>query len=223
MIRKTLFTAILAVMSASTVPAATPDEAAQLGKTLTPTGAEKAGNKDGTIPSGPVASRRRRRASSLARTVRPDPFAGDKPRLVITGQNADQYKDKLTAVTYALLKRHATMRLDVYPTHRPVMFPARLNENTLEERDPGEDGRRRPRHRQRAAGDAVPDSEDGRGSDVESSLALQRRRHELQVRVLQHGRVGRHDAVDHGQQRTGIPGLPRGKPGQANEGHGRIL
>ena len=23
------------------------------------------------------------------------------------------------------------MRLDVYPTHRPVMFPARLNENTL--------------------------------------------------------------------------------------------
>ena len=50
MIRKTLFTAILAVMSASTVPAATPDEAAQLGKTLTPTGAEKAGNKDGTIP-----------------------------------------------------------------------------------------------------------------------------------------------------------------------------
>ena len=50
MIRKTLFAAILAVMSASAVAAVSPDEAAQLGKTLTPTGAEKAGNKDGTIP-----------------------------------------------------------------------------------------------------------------------------------------------------------------------------
>ena len=131
MIRKTLFTAILAVMSASTVPAATPDEAAQLGKTLTPTGAEKAGNKDGTIPEWTGGLTTPPPGFKAGSTVRVDPFAGEKPRLVITGQNADQYKDKLTAVTYAMLKRHATFRLDVYPTHRPVMFPARLNENTL--------------------------------------------------------------------------------------------
>ncbi len=50
MIRKTLFAATLAVLSASAMAAVSPDEAAQLGKSLTPLGAEKAGNKDGTIP-----------------------------------------------------------------------------------------------------------------------------------------------------------------------------
>ena len=50
MIRKTLITAVLAVLSASAVAAVSEQEAAQLGKNLTPVGAEKAGNKDGTIP-----------------------------------------------------------------------------------------------------------------------------------------------------------------------------
>ena len=222
MIRKTLFTAILAVMSASTVRRRYPDEAAQLGKTLTPTGAEKAGNKDGTIPEWTGGLTTSPAGFKPGSTVRPDPYAGDKPRLVITGQNADQHKDKLTAATHAMLKRHATMRLDVYPTHRPVMFPERLVENTLKNATQAKTVEGGSRHRQRAAGHAVPHSEDGRGGDVESPAALQRRCHELQVRVLQHGRVGRHDAVDHGQQRPGIPDLQPGEPGQAHEGHGRI-
>ena len=131
MIRKTLIAAILAVMSAGAVAAVSPEEAALLGKSLTPTGAEKAGNKDGTIPEWTGGLTTSPAGFKPGSTVRPDPYAGDKPRLVITGQNADQYKDKLTAVTYALLKRHSTMRLDVYPTHRPVFFPQRLVENTL--------------------------------------------------------------------------------------------
>ena len=131
MIRKTLIAAIFAAMSASAVAAVSSDEAAQLGKTLTPTGAEKAGSKDGTIPEWTGGLTTAPAGFKPGSSVRPDPYAGEKPRLVITGQNADQYKDKLTAVTYAMLKRHPTFRLDVYPTHRPVMFPARLNENTL--------------------------------------------------------------------------------------------
>ena len=50
MIRKTLFAATLAVVSASALAAVSPEEASHLGKDLTPIGAEKAGNKDGTIP-----------------------------------------------------------------------------------------------------------------------------------------------------------------------------
>ena len=61
--------------------------------------------------------------------MRPDPFASEKPRLVITGRNADEYKPQLTAVAYALLKRYPSMRLDVYPTHRPVTFPPKINAN----------------------------------------------------------------------------------------------
>jgi hypothetical protein len=49
---------------------------------------------------------------------------------VITGQNADQHKDKLTALTYALLKRFPTFRVDVYPTHRPVTYPKAVLDNT---------------------------------------------------------------------------------------------
>jgi hypothetical protein len=130
MIRKTLFAATLAVLSASAMAAATPDEVAQLGKTLTPLGAEKAGNKDGTIPEWTGGLTTIPAGFKPGSGVRPDPFGSDKPRLVITGQNADQHKDKLTALTYALLKRFPTFRVDVYPTHRPVTYPKAILDNT---------------------------------------------------------------------------------------------
>jgi hypothetical protein len=130
MIRKTLITAILAVMSASAMAAVSSEEAAQLGKTLTPVGAERAGNKDGTIPEWTGGMATPPASFKAGSGMRPDPYAGDKPRLVVTGKNADQYKDQLTAVAYALLKRYPTMRVDVYPTHRPVVFPKKIQENT---------------------------------------------------------------------------------------------
>jgi hypothetical protein len=130
MIRKTLFAATLAVVSTSAMAAATPDEVAQLGKTLTPLGAEKAGNKDGTIPEWTGGLTTIPAGFKPGSGVRPDPFGSDKPRLVITGQNADQHKDKLTALTYALLKRFPTFRVDVYPTHRPVTYPKAILDNT---------------------------------------------------------------------------------------------
>ena len=130
MIRKTLFAATLAVLSASAMAAASPDEAAQLGKTLTPVGAEKSGNKDGTIPEWTGGLTTPPATFKAGEGKRPDPYAGEKPRSVVTGKNADQYKDQLTAVAYALLKRYPTMRVDVYPTHRPVVYPKKILENT---------------------------------------------------------------------------------------------
>ena len=129
MIRNTLIAATLALVSASALAAVSAEEAAQLGKSLTPIGAEKAGNADGTIPAWTGAEPTI--PAGATDWVRPDPYAGEKPRLVITGKNADQYKDKLNAVTYALLKRFPTWRVDVYPTHRPVVYPAKIYENTL--------------------------------------------------------------------------------------------
>src|SRR5512139_3470089 len=130
MIRKSLITAVLAVLSASAVAAVSPEEAAELGKTLTPVGAEKAGNKDGTIPAWTGGLTTPPAGFKPGDGKRPDPYASDKPRLVITGQNADQYKGQLTAITYALLKRYPTMRVDVYPTRRPVNYPKKVLENT---------------------------------------------------------------------------------------------
>jgi hypothetical protein len=130
MIRKTLITAVLAVLSASAVAAVSEQEAAQLGKNLTPVGAEKAGNKDGTIPEWTGGLTKAPADFKPGTGVRPDPYGDEKPRLVITGKNADEYKDKLNAVTYELLKRYPTMRVDVYPTHRPVVYPKKILDNT---------------------------------------------------------------------------------------------
>jgi hypothetical protein len=129
MIRKTMIAAALAMVSASALAAVSPEEASRLGKDLTPIGAEKAGNKDGTIPEWTGVTTGYP-AVPKDGGHRPDPYAGEKPRVVITGQNADQYKAQLTAVTYALLKRYPTYHVDVYPTHRNVVYPAKIVENT---------------------------------------------------------------------------------------------
>ena len=124
MIRKTLIAAILAVLSASAVAAVSPEEAAQLGKNADPDRrgeGRQQGRHDPGVDRWPddAAGRLQARRSACARTRTRATSRG----CVITGQNADQYKDQLTAITYALLKRYPTMRVDVYPTHRPVTFP----------------------------------------------------------------------------------------------------
>jgi hypothetical protein len=131
MFRKSLMALAIASLTAGSAWASiSADEAKQLGTTLTPIGAEKAGNKDGTIPeyTGGIKPPADFKAGS---GFRPDPFASEKPRLVITGKDMAAQADKLTEGTKELLKRYPTMRVDVYPTHRTVAFPQRVVDNTL--------------------------------------------------------------------------------------------
>jgi hypothetical protein len=108
----------------------TPDEAKQLGTTLTAVGAEKAGNKDGTIPEFTGGLTTPPAGYVKDSGMRPDPYAADKPRLVLTGKNLAGMEDKLTVGTRELLKRFPNFRVDVYPTHRPVTLPKAVLENT---------------------------------------------------------------------------------------------
>lgn len=129
MFRTTLVTAALAVaFSGAALAAVTADEAKQLGTTLTPVGAERAGNKDGTIPewTGGLTSPPSgyKKGDNLT-----DPFAADKPRLTITPKDVAAHADKLTAGTQELLKRYPTMRVEVYPTRRSMVFPKRIVDN----------------------------------------------------------------------------------------------
>jgi len=105
-------------------------EAAQLGTNLTLVGAEKAGNADGSIPpysggltTAPVSFK-------AGDSMRPDPYANEKPLLVINGRNVDQYKDLLSATTVALAKRFPGYRIDVYPTHRTAALPQKVLNNS---------------------------------------------------------------------------------------------
>lgn len=110
--------------------AVTPEEAAQLKSSLTPMGGERAGNEEGTIP--PWEGGYTEVPSGWKQgDLRPDPFAGEKPRVQITGKNVEQYADKLADGVKALFKKYPDFRLDVYPTHRTAAGPSWLYENTL--------------------------------------------------------------------------------------------
>ncbi|MGE5097851.1 MAG: DUF1329 domain-containing protein [Betaproteobacteria bacterium] len=96
---------------------------AKLGTTLTPVGAEKAGNAAGTIPAwdGGIT---KPPAGYQPGGHYPDPFAGDKPLFTITGQNLDQYKANLSEGQVAMLKKYPDWKMNVYPSHRTASFPA---------------------------------------------------------------------------------------------------
>jgi len=110
--------------------AAAADDAAQLGKTLTPMGAEKAGNKDGSIPAWDGGLTKPAAGYKNGGRRDQDPYAGEKPLYSITAKNMDQYADKLTEGTRAMLKKYASYRIDVYPTHRTAAAPQWVYEAT---------------------------------------------------------------------------------------------
>ncbi|RTL52437.1 MAG: DUF1329 domain-containing protein [Rhodocyclaceae bacterium] len=131
--KTTLCTAILTaflITSPLAFGAVSADEAAKLKSELTPLGAEKAGNKDGSIPawSGGLTTPT---PGFINGGRRPDPFAGEKPLFSINAQNVDKYGDKLTDGTKALLKKYANFRVDVYPTHRTAAAPQWVYDNTF--------------------------------------------------------------------------------------------
>ena len=94
-----------------------------LGTTLTPIGAEKAGNAAGTIPewTGGLPTDA---GQSLPNNFLESPFKDDQPEFVITAQNYQQYKDNLTPGQIALFERYPeTFKMPVYKTERSVGFP----------------------------------------------------------------------------------------------------
>lgn len=100
------------------------------GPELTEFGAQKAGNADGSIPSytgglsatpsnvGPITG------------FLPDPYASEKPLYTIDNSNVAQYANQLTAGTVALIKKYPAYKVQVYPSHRTMSYPAWVLENT---------------------------------------------------------------------------------------------
>lgn len=133
-IPKTLFSAVLVLVLLLGVQAATAavtaEEAAKLKTTLTPFGAERAGNAEGTIPAW-EGGYTKVPAGYKNGDHRADPFADEKPLFSITGRNMDQYKDKLAHGIQYLLKKHPDFRVDVYPTHRTAAAPQWVYDNTF--------------------------------------------------------------------------------------------
>lgn len=107
------------------------EEAAKLKTTLTPTGAERAGNADGTIPAweGGITEIP---AGFKKAYPHVDPFTDDKVQFSITAANMDKYADKLSEGQKALLKKFPdTYKLNIYQTRRSHSGPQWYYDNTF--------------------------------------------------------------------------------------------
>jgi len=113
---------LLATSVMAAVPAA---EADKLGKSLTPMGAEMAGNADGSIPSWKPMAKNIGTVDSKG--FLSNPYASEKPLFTITAQNVEQYKSKLAPGQYAMFKRYPeTYKMPVYTSHRGSTVPAEV-------------------------------------------------------------------------------------------------
>lgn len=117
------------MLSASVALAAvSEDEAGQLKTRLTPLGAERAGNAEGTIPAWTggytIAA-----PGYQEGAPRPDPFAGEKPLFSITAGNYRAYAAKLPEGAKILFEKNPSYRMDIYPTHRSAAAPAWVYQN----------------------------------------------------------------------------------------------
>jgi hypothetical protein len=100
---------------------------------LTPIGAERAGNADGTIPAwegGLTAPP----AGWTPEQGYVDPFPGDKPLFAITAANAAEHADKLTPGMLEMLKKYPQhFRMQVYPTRRTAALPKEVTDRVREQ------------------------------------------------------------------------------------------
>ena len=106
------------------------ETAANLGHELTPMGAIRAGNAEGTIPAwtGGIATPPPGWHAGMQRL---DPFANEKPLFSITAQNVAKYESKLAPGSADMVKSLPGYRLDVYPTHRTFAAPQFIYDNAI--------------------------------------------------------------------------------------------
>ena len=123
-----LSAAFLLAPMVSSHAAVSAEEAKQLGKNLTPWGAEKAGNAAKTIPEW--TGQPKAPASYVPGSGKwPNPFPGDKPLYSINAQNMQQYAASLSEGQKELMKRYPSFRMDVYQSRRTFDQPTDISDN----------------------------------------------------------------------------------------------
>jgi hypothetical protein len=119
------------IVGAAWVTAQAAPDYSRLGKDLTPVGAERAANADGTIPAW-EGGLTQAPAGWTPQQGYVDPFPGDKPSFTISAANVAQYESKLTAGQVALLRKFPNaFRMNVYPTRRTVGYPKAVTDRAV--------------------------------------------------------------------------------------------
>jgi len=119
----TLISAITLALSVQANAAVSPADAAKLKTELTPVGATRAGNADGSIPAW-TGGITKPVAGYVKGDHHADPFAADQVLFTITAKNLEQYKDNLTPGQVKLFETYPeTFKMNVYPTRRSASMP----------------------------------------------------------------------------------------------------
>lgn len=120
----------IAFTSQSTFAKVSEEEAAKLGQSLTPLGAEKAGNADNSIPAwtGGITSAP---AGYSKGDFHIDPFPEDKVLFTITGSNYKEYADFLSDGQKKLFEAYPdTYQMPVYQSRRTASNPQEVYDAT---------------------------------------------------------------------------------------------
>ena len=111
---------VLSTGALAKIPA---EQAAKLSSELTPLGAVRAGNKDGSIPewTGGIT---KPPAGYTVGDHHLDPYPNDKVKFTITSSNIADYKTLLTPGQIKLFETYPdTYKMNVYQTHRSASYP----------------------------------------------------------------------------------------------------
>ncbi len=118
--------------------AVTPEQAARLGQDLTPIGAEKAGNPDGTIPAYEGGEAPLPGWSWGKVRAQYSKFKDETVLFSIDASSVDRYAEHLTDAQITALKTVPGYRMDVYPSHRTCnidpTYAERSRQNATEAR-----------------------------------------------------------------------------------------
>ena len=129
-ILSTIITGILMGTSAASIAETSATDLARLGKDLTPVGAEQAGNKDGSIPEW-KGGLTKPPANFDPKKGYANPFADEKPLVVITAANYKEYEQLLPPGNIAMLKQYPDYKMKVYSSHRTVGQPQSYYDSAL--------------------------------------------------------------------------------------------
>lgn len=131
---------VLALLSGTANAAITAEERASIGidsGTLTPAGAIRAGNAEGTIPEW-----KNERIALPPGYVRggfmPDPYADDPVRFTITPQNYQEHADKLSEGQKLMFQTYPDFFMNIYPSRRSAVFAPHINEAAIKNLDRSE-------------------------------------------------------------------------------------
>ncbi|MGM0766994.1 MAG: DUF1329 domain-containing protein [Pseudomonadota bacterium] len=106
------------------------EEAAKLGDSLTPMGAEKAGNGgaipawDGGLTEAPEGYK--------DDGIYLNPFPDDEVQFTIDQSNVDEYADKLSPGQVAMIRKYDDYKIPVYETRRTATYPQSVMDETVE-------------------------------------------------------------------------------------------